>query len=104
MRKQKSAQHDLDRYRQHWGATDVPFTEDHLERPYTTPQHERILDHLQQTIVLRTTFLLTGENGTGKSILLGHFVHQQHDLKRYHPLIVTQASLSGIGFLLAYLL
>jgi type II secretory pathway predicted ATPase ExeA len=58
---------------------------------------------LQQTIVLRTTFLLTGENGTGKSILLGHFVHQQLDLKRYHPLIVTQASLSGSG-LLAYLL
>lgn len=93
----------LDHYRQHWGATQIPFAEEHLDEPYLTPHHRQILHHLQQTLALRTTLLLTGENGSGKSHLLGHFVHRQMDLKRHHPLIITQATLSGSG-LLAYLL
>jgi general secretion pathway protein A len=93
----------LEHYRQHWGATQIPFAEEHLAEPYLTEHHRHILHHLKQTVALRTTMLLSGENGAGKSILLGHFAHQQLNAKVHRPLIVTQASLSGSG-LLAYLL
>jgi general secretion pathway protein A len=102
---QPGAEHlnTLEHHRQHWGATAVPFAEEHLAEPYLTAQHQQILHHLKQTVALRTTMLLSGENGAGKSILLGHFAHQQLNAKVHRPLIVTQASLSGSG-LLAYLL
>lgn len=92
----------LTRYAHQWGATAVPFTGDH-PKAYQDhhPQVQQAQQHLTQSAALRSLMLLSGPNGIGKSRLLGHW-RDQLDTRLYHPIAITQASLSHAG-LLSYL-
>lgn len=92
----------LTRYTHQWGATAVPFTGDH-PKAYQDhhPQVQQAQQHLTQSAALRSLMLLSGPNGIGKSRLLGHW-RDQLDTRLYHPIAITQASLSHAG-LLSYL-
>jgi general secretion pathway protein A len=90
--------HQLDHYRQAWGALSIPFAEEDSTKLYETAAHQHIRQALQQTATMRTSMLITGESGSGKSALLGNWAHQL-DPKRHHPLIITQSTVSGSGLL-----
>jgi type II secretory pathway predicted ATPase ExeA len=81
-----------------WGATAVPFGESTTEAWLTTPQTQRALGLLEQTATLRSVLLLAGANGVGKSALVGRWVGTL-DRRRFCPLVLTHASLSGSGLL-----
>jgi type II secretory pathway predicted ATPase ExeA len=83
-----------------WGATAVPFSELTTEAWLATPQSQRTLTLLEQTATLRSVLLLAGANGVGKSALVGRWVSAL-DRRRFCPLVLTHASLSGSGVLAA---
>lgn len=83
-----------------WGATAVPFSELTPEAWLATPQSQRVLALLEQTATLRSVLLLAGANGVGKSALVGRWVSAL-DRRRFCPLVLTHASLSGSGVLAA---
>jgi general secretion pathway protein A len=91
---------DLSLLARQWGATAVPFglvnPQDWLE----TPQAQRALQALSQTAALRSVMLLSGPNGSGKSALAGRWMRSL-DTRLFHPLCLTQATLSGTGVLSA---
>jgi len=82
----------------HWGARAVPFSDQLGPLPWLSPSWEQALRLLHQTAALRSVMLLTGDNGVGKSTLLGHFVGSLES-KAYLPLLITQATLSATGLL-----
>lgn len=83
-----------------WGATAVPFglvnPSDWLE----TPSAQKALNYLNQTAALRSVLLLSGPNGIGKSALAGRWMRSL-DSRLFHPVCLTQATLSGTGILSA---
>ena len=81
-----------------WGATAVPFGEITAQSWLSTPQTQRAVSLLEQTATLRSVMLLAGANGVGKSALVGGWVSAL-DRRRFAPLVLTQASLSGCGLL-----
>jgi type II secretory pathway predicted ATPase ExeA len=83
-----------------WGATGVPFSELAPEAWLATPQSQRAMALLEQTATLRSVLLLAGANGVGKSALAGRWVSAL-DRRRFCPLVLTHASLSGSGVLAA---
>lgn len=91
---------DLSLWARQWGATAVPFglvnSNDWLE----TPCAQKALAALHQTAVLRSVMLLAGPNGIGKSALAGRWMRSL-DQRLFHPLCLTQATLSGTGILSA---
>jgi general secretion pathway protein A len=82
----------------HWGARAVPFSDAPEETPFVHPAWEKSLRLLGQTAALRSLMLLCGDNGVGKSALVGHWL-QHLEPKAYLPLAITQATLSGNGLL-----
>lgn len=88
----------LENYRQAWGAMSIPFAEEDSSQLYQSQSHQGILQSLQQSAALRTSMLLTGESGSGKSAIMGHWARHL-DPKRYQPLIITQSTVSGTGLL-----
>jgi general secretion pathway protein A len=82
----------------HWGARGVPFSDAPGEAPFLHPSWEKALRLLQQTAALRSLMLLCGDNGVGKSALVGHWL-ESLEPKVYLPLVITQATLSGNGLL-----
>lgn len=82
----------------HWGARSVPFSDSPGEAPFAHASWEQARLLLQQTAALRSLMLLCGDNGTGKSALLAHWI-QNLEPKAYLPLVITQATLSGNGLL-----
>lgn len=82
----------------HWGARSVPFSDTPGEAPFLHPSWEQAARLLQQTAALRSLMLLCGDNGVGKSALVGHWL-QSLEPKAYLPLVITQATLSGNGLL-----
>lgn len=91
---------DLALLARQWGATAVPFTELTAEAWLATPQVQRGLVLLQQTASLRSVLLLAGANGVGKSALVGRWASGL-DRRLFCPLVLTHASLSGSGVLVA---
>ena len=91
---------DLALLARQWGATAVPFTELPPNAWLATPQTQRALVLLEQTATLRSVMLLAGANGVGKSALVGRWVDTL-DRRRFCPLVLTHASLSGSGVLVA---
>jgi MSHA biogenesis protein MshM len=89
---------DLQHLARQWGAGSVPFAalqdQDWLE----TPAAAKALGHLTQTATLRSVLLLAGPNGVGKSALAGRWMRSL-DERLFHPLCLTQATLSGSGIL-----
>ena len=82
----------------HWGVRAVPFNDNATDKPCLTPAWEQNLALLQQTAALRSLMLLCGDNGVGKSALVGHWIASLEP-KAYYPLVITQATLSGSGLL-----
>ena len=82
----------------HWGARAVPFTDSPGATPFLTPVWEQALRLLQQTAALRSLMLLVGDNGAGKSALVGHWL-ERLEPKAYLPLVITHATLSASGLL-----
>lgn len=82
----------------HWGARAVPFSDNHGEEPFPTPAWKENLALFGQTAALRSLLLLCGDNGMGKSALLGHWIGTLEP-KAFYPVVITQATLSGSGLL-----
>ena len=89
---------DLQHLARQWGASRVPFgplgDDDWIE----TPAVQKAYGHLSQTAALRSVMLLAGPNGIGKSALAGRWLRRL-DERLFHPLCLTQATLSGSGVL-----
>lgn len=83
-----------------WGATAVPFSDAAGSAWLDTPETQRALMLLDQTASLRSVMLLAGPNGVGKSALVGRWLNRL-DRRRFCPLLLTHASLSGCGLLSA---
>lgn len=81
-----------------WGATAVPFAQLNPQTWLDTPQTRRALTLLNQTASLRSMMLLAGPNGVGKSALVGRWV-ESLDRRLFHPLVITQATLTGVNLL-----
>jgi type II secretory pathway predicted ATPase ExeA len=81
-----------------WGATAVPFSDGSGSAWLDTPETQRALTLLDQTASLRSVMLLAGPNGVGKSALVGRWLSRL-DRRRFCPLLLTHASLSGCGLL-----
>lgn len=90
----------LNRYTHIWGATGVPFAEDGRQS-HDSPRIDKSNQLLNQSAALRSPMLLSGPNGVGKSHLVSHW-QEQLDRRLFHPIPITQASLSHAG-ILAYL-
>jgi type II secretory pathway predicted ATPase ExeA len=91
---------DLSLLTRQWGATAVPFglvnTNDWLE----SPSAQQALRRLSQTAALRSVMLLCGPNGVGKSALVGRWMRSL-DQRLFHPVCLTQATLSGTAIIAA---
>lgn len=82
----------------HWGARALPFAEGIEGEPFLTETMQEALDLLHQTAALRSVMLLSGLNGVGKSALVGWWLRGLEP-KRFCPLVITHATLSGSGLL-----
>lgn len=91
---------DLGLWARQWGATAVPFGELTAEAWLETPPGQRAWSLLQQTAAFRSVMLLSGPNGVGKSALARRWMASLNS-RLFAPLLLTQATLSGIGVLSA---
>jgi len=91
---------DLSLVSRQWGATAVPFGLVNAQDWLESPSGQKALNALNQTAVLRSVMLLSGPNGSGKSALAGRWMRSL-DTRLFHPLCLTQATLSGTGVLSA---
>lgn len=90
------AEANLNAYMHHWGARTVPFHDG--TEPFETPQMDEIRELLDQTAALRSVMLLSGPNGTGKSLAVARWL-KNLPRKAYAPLVITQATLSASAIL-----
>lgn len=89
---------DLQHLARQWGANAVPFTQPGAQDWLETPAVHKACGHLSQTAALRSVLLLSGPNGVGKSAVAGRWMRSL-DERLFHPLCLTQATLSGSGIL-----
>src|SRR6266436_1211670 len=82
----------------HWGTRAVPFSDSAGEKPCPNPAWEANLALLGQTAALRSLMLLCGDNGVGKSALVGHWLGGLEP-KAYCPVVITHATRGGSGLL-----
>lgn len=76
-----------------WGATAMPFGKT-VRTPFLWSGFEQTLRRLKQGIGLRSSGVLTGTNGVGKSFLLAHCLKQLPE-KEYTVLRLHHTSLTG---------
>jgi general secretion pathway protein A len=91
---------DLSLLARQWGATAVPFGLVNPQDWMESPSAQRAINALNQTAALRSVMLLSGPNGSGKSALASRWMRSL-DNRIFHPLCLTQATLSGTGVLCA---
>ncbi len=89
---------DLQHLAHQWGAGSVPFASLNDQDWLETPAAAKAVGHLTQTATLRSVLLLAGPNGVGKSALAGRWMRSL-DERLFHPVCLTQATLSGSGIL-----
>jgi general secretion pathway protein A len=94
----KNVDSKLSDYMHAWGARSVPFQDQEHQALFETEQTRQAVERLQQSAALRSVMLLSGDNGVGKSALVGRWVRSLEP-KAYRPLTITQASLSASGVL-----
>jgi len=82
----------------HWGARTMPFCEDRPAEPFLSEPMREGLELLDQTAALRSVMLLNGLNGVGKSALVSYWAHSLEP-KQFLPVVITHATLSGVGLL-----
>lgn len=88
----------LQQWARQWGAHTIPFTQVGAQDWLDTPPVHKAVNYLTQTATLRSVMLLCGPNGVGKSALVGRWMRSL-DQRLFHPLCLTQATLSGSGVL-----
>lgn len=91
---------DLSLLARQWGATAVPFGLVNANDWLESPSAQQALSRLSQTAALRSVMLLCGPNGVGKSALVGRWMRSL-DSRLFHPVCLTQATLSGTAVLAA---
>jgi len=91
-------ENDLQHLARQWGARTVPFTQLDPNEWMETPTMQKAWALLNQTAALRSVLLLCGPNGVGKSALAGRWMRAL-DERLFHPVCLTQATLSGSGIL-----
>jgi MSHA biogenesis protein MshM len=91
---------DLSLLARQWGATAVPFGLVNANDWLESPSAQQALSRLSQTAALRSLMLLCGPNGVGKSALVGRWMRSL-DGRLFHPVCLTQATLSGTAILAA---
>jgi type II secretory pathway predicted ATPase ExeA len=82
----------------HWGARHMPFAEGLTGELFLSAALREARELLDQTAALRSVMLLRGVNGVGKSVLVSWWLRGLEP-KRFCPLAITQATLSGSGLL-----
>jgi len=80
-----------------WGATAMPFGKQ-VRRPFHWSGFERARHRLRQAIGIKSSGVLTGQNGTGKSFLLAHCLKELSD-KEYAVFHLHHTSLTGSDIL-----
>ena len=93
---------DIDELLHHWGARSMPFAEGAQGELFLTGPMREALELLQQTAALRTVMLLSGPNGVGKSALVTSWLRAMEP-KRFFPIVITHATLTGVGLLCSLL-
>lgn len=94
---------DLQDYLVRWGAKAVPFSDAMGSTIFSTPDSEEALVLLDETAALRATMVLYGDNGVGKSLLIRSWLSTLEP-KRYRSVVITHATLTGIGLMASLLL
>jgi len=89
---------DLQQLAHQWGVSQVPFAALGEKDWLDTPPVQKAVGYLTQTAALRSVMLLCGPNGVGKSVLAGRWMRSLEE-RIFHPLCLTQATLSGSGIL-----
>ncbi len=76
-----------------WGASKIPFQED---RPsfFDYPKLQQVLSKLHRYTGMRSSGLLTGPNGCGKSILLDHALHEMSE-QQFCVIRLSHTTLTG---------
>lgn len=83
-----------------WGASGVPFLPG-ARPPFEHPEFEQVSLKLGQLCAVRSSGLLYGPNGVGKSYLVSCLIKQHLSEKRFEPILLTHATLTGSDLLRA---
>lgn len=89
---------DLQRLARQWGASDVPFGQSTAAEWLDTPELLQARRHFDHTAALRSTLLVSGPNGVGKSAFAGRWVRAL-DPRLFATVSLTQATLTGSSVL-----
>lgn len=79
---------------QRWGAKAVPFSD--MAGLFMTSAVEEACERMDEIAALRSTLVLHGDNGVGKSLVIRHWLSTLEP-KRFRPVVITHATLSGTG-------
>lgn len=82
----------------HWGARSMPFAQAAQPEMFLSEPMREARELFQQTAALRTVMLLSGPNGVGKSALAAGWLRALEP-KRFLPIVITHATLTGVGLL-----
>lgn len=80
-----------------WGATVMPFGPA-VQKPYTAQSYGRARQRLEQLIAVRTSGLIHGPHGVGKTLLVQHFLQTLPE-KRYRTFVLSHSSVTGSDLL-----
>lgn len=80
-----------------WGASHLPFGPA-VDKPYPSATFQATCRRLAQLVAVRTSGLLHGPNGVGKTLLVRHFLDSLPD-QRYRPLVLSHSSVTGTDLL-----
>ncbi len=79
--------------RAHWGATEMPFQET-TANLFEYEQFTKLADKLMRYISMKTSGLLTGPNGSGKTVLLDHVLHELPE-QQFMVVRLSHSTLTG---------
>lgn len=80
-----------------WGASQMPFGPA-APKPYLSPRLQLLLNQLAQMAALRSTGILQGPNGVGKTFLVQQFLSSLPD-KRFKTFLLTHSSVTATDLL-----
>lgn len=89
---------ELQRLARQWGASDIPFNQSTPTEWLDTPELVQARRQFDHTAALRSTLLVSGPNGVGKSALAGRWLRAL-DPRLFAAVSLTQATLTGSSVL-----
>lgn len=81
---------------QRWGAKAVPFSD--VAGLFMTPAIDEAMERMDEIAALRSTLVLHGDNGVGKSLIVRHWLSTLEP-KRFRAVVITHATLPGTGIM-----